>query len=61
MSFIQVWGCETYVKIKSDNKLAPRSDKCHFVGYPKGTYGYIFYNKDENKVFVARKAVFLER
>ena len=32
-----------------------------FVGYPKETKGYYFYNAFENKVFVARNGVFLER
>jgi hypothetical protein len=42
-------------------KLAPKSDKCLFVGYPKETKGYYFYNATENKVFVARNGFFLER
>ncbi|KAK8506883.1 hypothetical protein V6N12_046244 [Hibiscus sabdariffa] len=40
-------------------KLEPKSQKCTFVGYPKETKGYYFYN--ENKVFVARTGVFLEK
>ena len=32
-----------------------------FVGYPKETKGYYFYIPSENKVFVARNGVFLER
>ena len=43
------------------DKLAPKSDKCLFVGYPKETKGYYFYNASENKVFVTRNGVFLER
>ena len=31
------------------------------MGYPKETKGYYFYNPNENKVFVARKAVFIEK
>ena len=41
--------------------MEPKSDKCLFVGYPKETKGYYFYNPIENKVFVARNGVFLER
>ncbi|KAK8694853.1 hypothetical protein V6N13_072397 [Hibiscus sabdariffa] len=41
-------------------KLEPKSQKCTFVGYPKETKGYYFYNPKENKVFVAQTGVFLE-
>ena len=61
MSFIKIWGCEAYVKRQVSDKLGPKSDKCFFVGYPKETKGYYFYNPTEGKVFVARTAVFLER
>ena len=43
------------------DKLGAKSDKCLFVGYPKETLGYYFYNPLEQKVFVARNAVFLEK
>ena len=42
-------------------KLAPKSKKCIFVGYPKETRGYYFYNRSENKVFVTWSDVFLEK
>jgi hypothetical protein len=58
---LKVWGCEAYVKRLTPTKLEPRSDKCIFVGYPRETKGYYFYNRQENKVFVARNAVFLEK
>ena len=32
-----------------------------FIGYPKETKGYYFYNASKNKVFVARNGIFLER
>ncbi|KAK9008737.1 hypothetical protein V6N11_075620 [Hibiscus sabdariffa] len=59
MSFMRIWGCKAYVKHQMSTKLEPKSQKCTFVGYPKETKGYYFYN--ENKVFVARTAVFLEK
>jgi hypothetical protein len=31
------------------------------VGYPRESKGYYFYNRQENKVFVARNVVFLEK
>ena len=49
------------MKRQISDKLAPKSDKCLFVGYPKETKGYYFYNASENKVFVARNVIFLER
>ena len=61
LSFLKIWGCEAYVKRQVSNKLEPKFDKCLFVGYPKETKGYYFYNPIENKVFVARNGVFLER
>ena len=32
-----------------------------FIGYPKETMGYYFYQPSNHKVFVARGATFLER
>ncbi|KAK8636397.1 hypothetical protein V6N13_124143 [Hibiscus sabdariffa] len=61
MSFMKIWGCKAYVKYHMSTKLEPKSHKCTFVGYPKETKGYYFYNHKENKVFVARTRVFLEK
>ena len=61
LSFLKIWGCDAYVKRQISDKLTPKSDKCLFVGYPKETKGYYFYNASENKVFVARNGVFLEK
>ncbi|KAK8593781.1 hypothetical protein V6N12_045855 [Hibiscus sabdariffa] len=59
MSFMKIWGCKAYVKHQMSTKLEPKSERCTFVGYPKETKGYYFYN--ENKVFVARTGVFLKK
>ena len=61
LSFLKIWGCEAYVKRQVSDKLAPKSNKCLFVGYPKETKGCYFYIPSENKVFVAHNATFLER
>ena len=61
LSFLKIWGSDAYVKRMFTDKLGPKSDKCSFVGYPKETKGYYFYNSTENKVFVARSGVFLEK
>nr|GEV54705.1 hypothetical protein [Tanacetum cinerariifolium] len=47
-------------KIDKPDKLNPRSIKCIFVGYPKETMGYYFYNPLKNKIFVARNAELFE-
>ncbi|KAI5436310.1 hypothetical protein KIW84_022689 [Lathyrus oleraceus] len=61
MSYMKIWGCEVYVKRQISTKLEPKSDKFLFVGYPKETRGYYFYNPSEGKVFIARTGVFLEK
>ena len=61
LSFLKIWGCEAFVKRLQSDKLASKSDKYIFVGYPKETLGYYFYNRSEGKVFVARNGVFLEK
>ena len=60
LSYMKVWGCEAYVRQEASNKLEPRSTKCIFVGYPKDCLGYYFYIPSENKIFISRKAEFLE-
>ena len=43
------------------NKLEAKSDKCLFIGYPKETMGYQFYNFLEQKVLISKHVVFLEK
>ncbi|XP_031269560.1 uncharacterized protein LOC116128024 [Pistacia vera] len=54
LSYLRIWGYNAYVKKLTSNKLAPKSDKCIFVGYPRETMGYYFYQSEERKVFVAQ-------
>ena len=61
MSFMKIWGCEAYVKHQTSTKLEPKSERCIFVGYPKETKGYYFFNPTKKKIFVAQTGVFLER
>ena len=42
------------------DKLGLRSDRCLFIGYPKMSTGFQFYNPSEQKNFVSRNAIFLE-
>ena len=58
---LKTWGCEAYVKRVDNNKLKPKSTRCLFVGYPKEPNGYYFYHPQEQKVFVSKHAVFLEK
>ncbi|KAM2234893.1 hypothetical protein ACFXTI_013101 [Malus domestica] len=60
LNHIKIWGCEAYVKKLEATKLEAISVKCYFVGYPRETMGYEFYHPDDQKVFVARTAMFLE-
>ena len=60
-SHMKVWGCPAFVKRTISDKLEAKSDKCLFVGYPKETMGYQFYNTLEQRLFVSKHAVFLER
>jgi len=61
LSHIKIWGCPAYVKRVMSDKLEAKSDKCHFVGYPKETMSFYFYHPLEQKVFVSKHAVFLEK
>ena len=61
LTYLRVWGCECYVRCDAQDKLEPRSEKSLFIGYPGDSFGYLFYNPKENKVFVSRRAVFLEK
>ena len=58
---MKVWGCLAYVKIILSEKLKAKYDKCLFVGYPKETMGYQFYNSFKQKVFISKHVVFLEK
>ena len=60
LSHIRLWGYLTYVLKQSSDKLDAKSELCWFVGYPKGTKGYYFYDKYDMKVFVSTKAKFME-
>ena len=61
LSYMKIWGCPAYVKRTILDKLEARSDKFLFVGYPKETRGYRFYNTLEQRLFVSKHVVFLEK
>ncbi|KAL0445803.1 UNVERIFIED_CONTAM: Retrovirus-related Pol polyprotein from transposon TNT 1-94 [Sesamum latifolium] len=59
--YLRVWGSPAYVKRLVGDKLDSRSSLCRFIGYPKETVGYYFYDPAEQKVFISRNAVFLKK
>ncbi|KAL0445140.1 UNVERIFIED_CONTAM: hypothetical protein Slati_2236700 [Sesamum latifolium] len=59
--YLGVWGSPVYVKRLVGDKLDSRSSLCRFIGYPKETAGYYFYDPAEQKIFVSTNAVFLEK
>ena len=60
LQLLWIWGCLVYVLKGKMSKLETRSEVCYFIGYPKGTFGWYFYDPREQKVFVSTNAVFLE-
>src|SRR3954471_5089001 len=61
LSHLKIWGCEAYVRKLQPDKLESKADKYIFVGYPKETCGYTFYNRFESKTFLAKTGHFLEK
>jgi hypothetical protein len=61
LSFLSVWGCESYVKKLQPGKLEAKMEKCIFVGYPRETIGYTFYYLPEGKTFVAMTRTYLKK
>ncbi|KAL0439493.1 UNVERIFIED_CONTAM: hypothetical protein Slati_2432300 [Sesamum latifolium] len=43
------------------DKLDSRSSLCRFIGYLEETAGYYFYDPSEQKIFISRNAMFLEK
>ena len=46
---------------RDPSKLEARSEVCLFLGYPRGTKGYLFYDPKEQRVLVSTNARFLEQ
>ncbi|KAL0556507.1 hypothetical protein IC582_005021 [Cucumis melo] len=60
LSHFRIWGCPAHVLVQNPKKLEHRSKLCLFVGYLKESKGGLFYDPQENKVFVSKNATFLE-
>ncbi|KAL0319623.1 UNVERIFIED_CONTAM: hypothetical protein Sradi_5223800 [Sesamum radiatum] len=61
LQVLEVWSSPAYVKRLVGDKLDSRSSLCRFIGYPKETAGYYFYDPAKQKIFVSRNAVLLEK
>ncbi|KAL0291580.1 UNVERIFIED_CONTAM: hypothetical protein Sradi_7021300 [Sesamum radiatum] len=59
--YLRVWGSPAYIQRLVGDKLDSRSSLCMFIGYPKETEGYYFYDPVEQKIFVSRNIVFLKK
>ncbi|KAA0066798.1 gag/pol protein [Cucumis melo var. makuwa] len=55
----RIWGCPAHVLVQNPKKLEHHSKLCLFISYPKESRGGLFYNPQENKVFVSPNATFL--
>ncbi|TYK08875.1 gag/pol protein [Cucumis melo var. makuwa] len=60
LSHFRIWVCPVHVLVTNHKKLEPRSRLCQFVGYPKETRGGLFFDPQENRVFISTNATFLE-
>ena len=58
---VRIWGSPANVFKRDPCILEIRSNVCLFVGYPKGTKGYMFYDPQDQKVFVNTNARFWKR
>ncbi|KAL0455181.1 UNVERIFIED_CONTAM: Retrovirus-related Pol polyprotein from transposon RE2, partial [Sesamum latifolium] len=59
--YLRVWGSPAYVKRLVGDKLDSRSSLCRFIGYPKETTGYYFYDPAKQNIFISKNAIFLEK
>ena len=60
LQHLRIWGCPAHVLKGKISKLETISEVCYLIGYPKGTFGWYFYDPREQKVFVSTNAIFLE-
>ncbi|KAL0298511.1 UNVERIFIED_CONTAM: hypothetical protein Sradi_6510900 [Sesamum radiatum] len=61
ISSLRVFGCSAFVH-QSVDKLAPRSQKCVFIGYPDGIKGYRLWLRSQPgfKVLISKDVIFNE-
>ena len=61
LGHVCIWGSPAHVLRRDPCKLEARSEVGLFVGYPRGTKGYLFYDPKEQRVLVSTNACFLEQ
>ena len=61
LGHVHIWGSPAHVLRRDPSKLEAISEVGLFVGYPKGTKGYLFYDPKEQRVLVSTNARFLEQ
>ena len=59
LSFLKIWGCEAFVKRLQSDKLAPKSDKCIFVGYYWRETVHIYHGSVQLVVWTRWRSSFL--
>jgi Reverse transcriptase (RNA-dependent DNA polymerase) len=58
LSDLREWGCTAWVKRMDANKLEPKAEECHFVGYDAESKAYRVYWPGRRKVSVERDVYF---
>ncbi|KAL0445874.1 UNVERIFIED_CONTAM: hypothetical protein Slati_1715300 [Sesamum latifolium] len=53
--YLRVWGSPAYVKRLVGDKLDSTSSLCRFIGYPKETVGYYFYDPERRRSILEKR------
>ncbi|KAJ8498092.1 hypothetical protein OPV22_008644 [Ensete ventricosum] len=61
LKIVKIWDCSVHVRRHNPDKLESRTEWCTFVGYPKETCGYYFYQPNDRNVFIVERALFLKK
>ena len=61
LGHVRICGSPAHVLRRDPSKLEARSEVGQFVGYPRGTKGYLFYDPKKQRVIVSTNARFLEQ